>query len=50
LGIDVQDWGGTAFRWTDEAGHPKAAGVDGWNPSAFTLNFHQGKLEPAPRT
>ncbi len=22
LGIDVQDWGGTAFRWTDEAGQP----------------------------
>jgi hypothetical protein len=20
LGIDVQDWGGTAFRWADEAG------------------------------
>ena len=22
LGIDVQEWGGTAFRWTDEAGKP----------------------------
>ncbi len=22
LGIDVQDWGGAAFRWTDEAGKP----------------------------
>jgi predicted enzyme related to lactoylglutathione lyase len=22
LGIDVQDWGGTAFRWADEAGKP----------------------------
>ena len=24
LGIDVQDWGGTAFPWTDDAGTPKA--------------------------
>jgi predicted enzyme related to lactoylglutathione lyase len=22
LGIDVQPWGGTAFTWTDGAGHP----------------------------
>ncbi|MGQ0801036.1 MAG: VOC family protein [Pseudomarimonas sp.] len=22
LGIDVQEWGGTAFTWTDEAGNP----------------------------
>src|SRR5204862_7561643 len=22
LGIDVQDWGGTGFRWTDSAGNP----------------------------
>ena len=22
LGIDVQEWGGTAFRWTDEQGTP----------------------------
>ncbi len=22
LGIDVQDWGGTAFTWTDDAGNP----------------------------
>jgi hypothetical protein len=24
LGIGVQDWGGAAFRWTDEAGNPKS--------------------------
>jgi predicted enzyme related to lactoylglutathione lyase len=24
LGIDVQDWGGTAFTWTDDAGKPVA--------------------------
>jgi predicted enzyme related to lactoylglutathione lyase len=22
LGIDVQEWGGTAFTWSDEAGNP----------------------------
>lgn len=22
LGIDVQEWGGTAFRWTDDRGDP----------------------------
>lgn len=22
LGIDVQEWGGTAFRWADESGKP----------------------------
>ena len=24
LGIDVQDWGGAAFRWTDRAGSAAA--------------------------
>lgn len=24
LGIDVQDWGGTAFRWVDHTGAPTA--------------------------
>ena len=24
LGIDVQSWGGTAFRWLDSSGHPIA--------------------------
>jgi predicted enzyme related to lactoylglutathione lyase len=30
LGIDVQDWGGTAFRWTDDAGNAKA-GTTAWS-------------------
>lgn len=30
LGIDVQDWGGTAFSWTDAAGKP-AAGTTVWS-------------------
>ncbi|HET7789323.1 MAG TPA: VOC family protein [Gemmatimonadales bacterium] len=29
LGIDVQDWGGAAFDWTDEAGRP-TAGTTAW--------------------
>jgi len=30
LGIDVQDWGGTAFTWTDAAGNP-AKGTTAWS-------------------
>ena len=29
LGIDVQEWGGAAFRWTDEKGSP-VAGTTAW--------------------
>lgn len=32
LGIDVQDWGGAAFRWTDHDGNP-ATGTTIWNVS-----------------
>ena len=32
LGIDVQDWGGTAFRWVDDAGAPQA-GTTAWSVS-----------------
>jgi predicted enzyme related to lactoylglutathione lyase len=30
LGIDVQAWGGTAFRWVDSSGHP-FAGKTAWS-------------------
>jgi predicted enzyme related to lactoylglutathione lyase len=30
LGIDVQEWGGTAFRWTDASGAP-TAGTTVWS-------------------
>ena len=30
LGIDVQNWGGTAFRWADESGKP-VAGTTAWS-------------------
>lgn len=50
LGIDVQAWGGTAFRWTDEAGQPTggttiwsigAAGTDAFAPgrAPFVINY-----------
>jgi predicted enzyme related to lactoylglutathione lyase len=50
LGIDVQPWGGTAFRWTDAAGHPTpgttvwsigAADGDSFAPgkSSFVINY-----------
>ena len=43
LGIDVQDWGGAAFRWTDEAGNPKA-GTTIWSVgSADDDHFAPGK-------
>jgi predicted enzyme related to lactoylglutathione lyase len=30
LGIDVQDWGGAAFTWTDSEGNP-AGGTTAWS-------------------
>jgi predicted enzyme related to lactoylglutathione lyase len=32
LGIDVQDWGGAAFRWADDNGNP-TGGTTIWNVS-----------------
>lgn len=55
LGIDVQDWGGAAFRWTDDAGNP-AAGTTIWNingpdgdyfapsTSSFMINYRVADL------
>jgi predicted enzyme related to lactoylglutathione lyase len=55
LGIDVQDWGGAAFSWTDSAGEPStgttiwsigAAGGDGFAPSTatFMVNYRVENL------
>ena len=55
LGIDVQDWGGTAFRWTDEAGNPESgttiwsvgsADGDPFAPSksSFMVNYRVADL------
>ena len=53
LGIDVQDWGGAAFQWVDDAGTP-ANGTTAWligdgssfapgNP-AFMVNYRVADL------
>ena len=50
LGIDVQDWGGTVFRWADPGGNPTtgstvwtigAAGSDWFAPghASFMVNY-----------
>jgi predicted enzyme related to lactoylglutathione lyase len=55
LGIDVQEWGGAAFRWTDEGGRP-VAGTTVWSigdaaggsfapsASAFMVNYRVADL------
>ena len=37
LGIDVQDWGGAAFRWTDDNGDP-TTGTTIWTVSDASSN------------
>jgi predicted enzyme related to lactoylglutathione lyase len=55
LGIDVQEWGGTAFAWTDEAGNATtgttiwSVGAADANPfapskSAFMINYRVDDL------
>jgi predicted enzyme related to lactoylglutathione lyase len=55
LGIDVQEWGGTAFTWADEAGQPvkgttiwSVSGADGdcFAPSrsSFMINYRVADL------
>ena len=53
LGIDVQDWGGAAFRWVDAAGAP-VNGTTAWyvgdgasfapSPSTFMINYRVADL------
>ena len=55
LGIDVQEWGGTAFSWTDAAGNP-TGGTTVWSigsaagqpfapsPAAFMVNYRVENL------
>lgn len=56
LGIDVQDWGGTAFQWTDSAGNPTsgttiwsigAAAGDDFAPGSapFMINYRVEDLD-----
>jgi predicted enzyme related to lactoylglutathione lyase len=61
LGIDVQDWGGAAFTWTDDEGRP-AGGTTVWsiNPmeneyfapstAPFMVNYRVADLEVLLRT
>lgn len=38
LGIDVQEWGGAAFRWSDAAGKP-VSGTTVWNVSSVESDY-----------
>jgi predicted enzyme related to lactoylglutathione lyase len=38
LGIDVQEWGGSVFAWTDEAGNP-AGGSTVWSVFAADTDY-----------
>ncbi|MGH8042516.1 MAG: VOC family protein, partial [Rudaea sp.] len=53
LGIDVQAWGGTSFRWVDGSGHP-TAGTTAWfvgdgknfapSTASFMVNYRVSDL------
>jgi catechol 2,3-dioxygenase-like lactoylglutathione lyase family enzyme len=56
LGIDVQDWGGAAFKWTDDSGTPVAgttiwsvgpADGDAYAPSkaSFMINYRVADID-----
>ena len=45
LGIDVQEWGGAAFRWTDASGRP-AAGTTVWNVGAAGSEYYAPSRAP----
>ncbi len=61
LGIDVQDWGGAAFRWTDENGSP-TTGTTVWSissaqgdyfapsTSSFMINYRVADLQSLLQT
>lgn len=45
LGIDVQAWGGTAFRWTDAEGNP-TGGTTVWNIGASDNDYYAPSTAP----
>jgi predicted enzyme related to lactoylglutathione lyase len=45
LGIDVQDWGGAAFNWTDEAGNP-AGGTTAWSVNGPDSDYFAPSTAP----
>lgn len=54
LGIDVQEWGGTAFRWSDDSGNA-TGGTTAWSISdgkyfapgntSFMINYRVADLD-----
>jgi predicted enzyme related to lactoylglutathione lyase len=54
LGVDVQAWGGTAFRWVDDAGEP-VGGTTAWcigdggsfapGKASFMVNYRVADLD-----
>lgn len=45
LGVDVQDWGGTVFRWTDDTGAP-TIGSTTWSISSDTGTYFEPSTAP----
>ena len=45
LGIDVQDWGGAAFPWTDAGGRP-VSGTTAWNITAMGSEYFAPSTAP----
>lgn len=45
LGIDVQDWGGTAFLWQDDEGKP-TGGTTVWNIGSAEGNYYAPSTAP----
>jgi predicted enzyme related to lactoylglutathione lyase len=45
LGIDVQEWGGAVFRWTDEAGQA-AAGSTTWSIGSADSDYYAPSRSP----
>ena len=45
LGIDVQAWGGAAFKWADAEGRP-TAGTTAWTVDAATSNHFAPSTAP----
>lgn len=45
LGIDVQEWGGAAFRWTDETGNP-VAGSTIWSIGSAEGGYYAPSKAP----
>jgi predicted enzyme related to lactoylglutathione lyase len=45
LGIDVQEWGGAAFTWTDDAGNP-TTGATIWSVGSADGDYYAPSTAP----